>query len=1184
MDRIVDHTKFVAEGAVVNWDEAWRKQASAAEQMHMEPPRPPKSQFDLQLRWHVSALAGVPPMPFTVWERIDKDILEPISLSLSGGGILSWGGEPLVTLEVECKPINPGAPCALYGFRRGSKTVEIIAVSEVRQGVGPFRLTIRAGSITFARLDNANVLSARAVTADDTVNKGQWKEVEFVGFPYNEGDWASLGYEGKKQGLAGNLLPPGEAGVERLKRAGPTLGWWPATETGHQAPRWDAPDSGGLIKEIQQLLLPPVGELFNGMPANQQVNHRALIDASFDSGAGQPPSVTSSQMNVPVLGTLQVATGTDPFVAIATGFGTGYPLNGDKLRSLPDYMVTATYPKGIDGQNPIEFAWVIPRPDTHMEAPAPAGMTASRAGLVAPARRNKEWRETVAVDWQALPATSLLFPRASGVAVARFDPATNDVAESLLERHDSGGWRPLAPMPRPAPHTDRIRIVDSQRLLPMDGTPLVNGYAVACQDPFGLWSKWKDVRYSSTEPPSPIPVLGEASLVATWTGSPQCSAVVEATFTLDWSVRSPSFVQLPISIFPAAFNGAPTPAGVGPFTAIAGGQQRTVTISFNGDQPQTITPGTTVSWITTQPVEDGNPIPPDPNDDRRRYRIVVTGLILNYANAGDYGAAIWARELAPVRPDWGALTPTPHRAFASSPVPVQVPFVPLPVVPLGSLPDSEGCSHVEIRTSGLGGSQTVVVWSSSETRIRQAAGVGPIPGNQSLSQRFVALKSAFRGLSNEMKRSVFSREHELAAGPASADHKLPRGSKEIYFFAATGRTRTNIDSPWPTSEDQLQAAVAPVLVSPAVPELSAAFNTAGTRIVLEMSVRSRVPVAGFEVHRTYKGPITASAAMMGPPLATVAATLATDAENPAGLRYAASFTDPAAGDWRPTYYRIVAIPALASTDHEKGRVGRRSPDSSLTSLLLPPGTPPDLTLVAADEWGTPRNGLLMRIRTSAPVEKLGAGPFTLTCRQQGTEFTTTLHEIPVASTAVPPANAAAGVFTRGNRSGGFTEIAVWFTRPNPQTTVTASLRLVDPLGRSTELTEVFAADPMVPAPVITITGSRRVAQGHIVTFTMNAPTRPDPAGVWSLTAAARRNVGTPVSGNVTVNVLDIPDVDTLPQNQPGRIVLARRTNDTNPVSPKVEYLAMVRVPRPFRIALKLTDPLGRTANADQQVP
>jgi hypothetical protein len=1184
MDRIVDHTKFVADGALVNWDEAWRKQASAAERIHLPAPPEPKRQFDLQLRWQVSELAGVPPMPFTIWERIDKDVLEPISLSPTGDGVWNWGGEQLVILEVECRPNNPAAPCALYGYRCGSRVTEIVAVSEIRQGVGPFRLMIRAGSITFARLDNATVLSARAATSANVVNKGQWKEVEYVGFPYNEGDWAGLDYEGTKQGLVGSTMPPGEAGVERLKRASPPLGWWPVTETVQEAPPWEAPNPDGLIKEIQQLLLPPVGQLFNGLPANQQHNHRALVNASFDSGSGQPPSVTSSQMRVPVLGTLQVATGTDPFVAIATGFGTGYPLNADSVRNVSDYMVTATYPKGIDGQNPVEFAWVIPRPDMHMATPAPSGMTALRTGLVAPATRNRAWRETVAIDWQAMPNMSLLFPRVSGVAVARFDPATNDVAESLLEKHDSGGWRPFAPMPRPDPHGDRIRLVDSQRLLPMDGTARVDGYAVACQDPFGLWSPWKDLQYNATEPPPPIPILGEASLVATWNGSPQCSTVLEATFTLDWSVRSPSFVQLLISIFPAAYNGATTPTGVGPFAAIAGGQQRAITISFNGDQPVTNSAGSTVTWITTEPEENPNPIPPDPNDDRRRYRVVLTGLILNYANAGDYGAAIWARELAAARPDWGALTPTPHRAFASSPVPVLVPFVPLPVVPLGSLPDSEGCSHVDIRTSGLGGAQTVIIWSSSETRVRQAASIGPIPANMSLSERFVALKAAFTGLSDEMKRSVFSREREMPAGQVSTDHKLPRGSKEIYFFTATGRTRTNIESPWPTSVDQLQAAAAPVLVSPAVPELSAAFNTEGTRIALEVSVRSRVPVTSFEVHRTYKGPITASAAMMGPPLATVAATQTADAENPAGLRYAASFTDAAPGDWRSAHYRIVAIPNLTTLDHENGRVGRRSPDSSLTSLLLPPATPPDLALVSADEWGTPRNGLLLRIRTSAPVEKLGVGPFTLTCQQQGTEFTTTLDDIVSGSTTVPPANVGSGTFTRGTRSGGFTEIAVWFTRPNPQTTVPSTLRLVDPLGRTTELTEVLAADPLVPTPSIRITGSRRLALGHLMTFTMNAPTRPDPAGVWMLTVAARRTIGVPVSGNISVAVHDIPDVNTVPPNQPGRVVVTRRTDNSNPANLKVEYLALVRVLRPFRFTLKLTDPVGRTANADQQLP
>ncbi len=1184
MDRIVDHTKFIADGAIVNWEEAWRKQASAAQQMNQRPPPEPKRQFDVQLRWQVSASAGVPPVPFTVWQRVDKDILEPVLLSQSADGVLVWSGEPLVTLDIECRPINRAEPTALYGYRQGSTVTAIVAVSEIVRGTGPFRLTIRAGSITFARLDNATLLSARATTANAVANKAQWKEVEFVGLPYDKAQWAGLDYEGQKQGLVSNLVQPFDAAVERLARAGAPLGWWPVTEMGHEAPAWDTPDGPGLVSEIQKMLLPVVGQLFQpGLPPKQQATQRAMVNADFNSGAGQPRTVTSSRMNVPVLGTLQVVSGTDPNVALATGFGTGYPLNADEARSATDYMVTATYPKGMDGLNPIELAWIIPRPTIHSSAAAAAGMTATRAGLVSPERRNRPWRETVAIDWQALPATSLLFPRISGASIARFDPMDNAPATCLLERHDSGGWRPLAPMSRPSPHADRIRLVDSQRLLPMDGTALSNEYTVACQDPFGLWSSWNDIEYSSVEPLPPVPVLGESSLVATWSGSPQCAAVLEATVTLDWSVRSPAFAQLKVSIFPSPYNGAPTPAGVDPLTTIAGGQNISILIQFNGDQPLTSTAGCTVAWISNKPDEGPFPIPPDPNNDIRRYRIVMTGLTLDYATTSDYGAAIWAREVAAGRPDWGAFTPTPHRAFASSPVPVLVPTFNLPVVPLGSLPDSEGCSHVDIRTSGLVGAASVVIWSASETRIRQAAGSGPIPQNNSLSERFVELKAAFTGLSNELKRSVFSRERELPAGPASVDHKLPRGSKEIYFFLATGRTATNIESPWPLSVGQLQAAAAPTLVAPAVPELSAAFNAAGDHIQLEMSVRSRVPVTAFEVHRTYKGPITASAAMMGPPIASVPALQGAEAANPQGLRYAATFTDPAFGDWRPAFYRVVAIPALVTVDLENGRIGRRSPDSSLTTLLLPPITPTDLTLVGTDEWGAPPNGVLIRIRTSARFEKFAAGSFTLSCEQQDKVFSSTLEAIPIASTTTAPTSVGSGTFTRTARSGGLAEIGIWFMRPNHQTQVTAKIHLTDPLGRSNEIAVVIAADPLVPMPVIAITGSKVVPPARVVTFTMNAPLGIDPAGTWMLDASARRIAGFSPAASVRMTVPAIPDASAVLPNSPGRLIIARQKNATDPGGPKVEYLARIRVARPFRLTLKLTDPLGRSTSVDQLI-
>lgn len=1174
MDRIADAEAFIADAAVTDWATLWQSQQASLARAHRAPmPGQPRPR-DVQVRWYVSKNVGAPPMPFTVWRRRDKDSLLPLAAN-QVGDVVRWGGVPMFTLALTCTPIDPSRPCALWGFRRHQGLRAAVGVSRTALGLGPHRLTVRAGSMTSARLVNAQLVSAEATTVDAVINHAAWDELEIVGLPYDPNAWNSLDYRGEKQGMVSSLTSPFDAAVERLKRAAPEVGWWPITESGHSAPPWELPDFGGLVKEVQNELLPHLGPLFQpGLTTKLQRFATATHNVDPPTQDGRVAVVDSSRMLVPLLGTLQLAAGTDPYLAMAAGFGTGYPYDPER-RADQDLMITASYPKGIDGSGAIEYAWPIPAPESHAAMAAPSGFTATRAGLIDPVLRDTPWRETVALDWQALPA-SFFFPRAAAAAAARFDPTSTADAVSLLEKRASGGWRPLAPVRRPEPHTDQVRLVDVNRPLPMDGTTVTTGYAVAQQDQFGIWSPWKDGLRTAVEPGQPTPALGHVAMSSTYAGTPQCATDLDMTLTLDWLSRTPSFVQLAVSIFPAAYNGAPTPAGVGPFSAVAGGQQITITFRFNGDQPISLTPGCTVDWIAQH--TDDLPAPmADLGDETRRYRVRMAGLTLNFAATNHFGAAVWARELSAGHGTWGPLSPTPVRGFASSPVPIIVPSVPLPIVPLGSLPDAEGRSHVSIRLTGLPGAAKLIVWTATEIRIRQAAGLGPIPSNESLSQRFVAAKVAFNGLSQDKKQNIFSRLVEVLPGAASTDVTIPRGNHEINFYVATGRTQAGLESPWPTTVDQLQAAAAPSVISPSVPELSAAFVSPGglDRIGLSMSVRSNVAVQAFEIHRTYKSPITASTSMMGPTLASVAATLSVDPATPAGVRYEAAFVDPSAGDWRTAHYRVVAVPTLSVTDQNAGRLGRRSPDSSLSSLLLPPSSAPDLTLIATSEWGTLSDGVLIRVSTDAPVDASPLGAFSLRCDAL-TTFAADVDAIAIASTVVPPATVTNGTFTRTVRSAGRAEIAMWFRRPTPQVPVNALVTLTDPLGRARTVPVAIPADPLTLLPVITIIGTRLVGPMVVVSFALNAPTATSPAGDWTLGVRARRTVSPPLGASLVMTVPSIPDVGTLPPNTPGRLILARQT-----VGTKTSYLLGVRIARPFRLQLVLTDLLGRTASFAQ---
>ena len=1191
MDRIVDPSRFVAEGALVNWAAAWREQVTAANGFHVPISRDPKRALDLQLRWYVSSLAGVPPQPFTVWRRRDKDRLEPLevqTIDSNGDRYVVWDGTPLLTLQLRCDPIDPARPSAAWGFRTSEGITSAVGVSRAVSGAGQRTLRVRAGSMTFVKLVNAQVVSARGTAVSDVVNNAVFEEWEYVGLPYDDGRWAGLSYHGEKQGMVAALTDPVDAAVQRLRRAAPVTGWWPVTESGHPAPVWEEPDFDGLVKEIQRDLLENVGEVFGaGVVPAAQGALRIKRDVAPPTQDGRVARVDTSTVSSPPFGTLMLAATTDPFAAIGVGFGTGYPLGGENgVGEDVDMMITATYPDGLDGRGFAEYAWVVPWPDQHQRMTPPGSLTARRTGLLDPPVRNAPWRETIGLEWDALPR-SVLFGRAAGAAAARFDPATGSPAEALLDKRESGGYRPLAPQRQPKPRTDRVLVNDAGLPLPVDGSAVSRGYAVAQQDPYGIWSPWEDVAYSGSEPRPPVPVISEVSLLTSYGGTIVCPGALSVTLTIDWSTRTPSFVQLPLVMFPAPFNGAPIPAGTSPFGAPpAGGHRLDLTFRFNSDTPSPLVPGLTVRCLSQTGDAEVAPGEAAQGPGSRRYRLEFQrgDFLFDYAATAHWGLAAWAREVAQGRPDWGDTSPQPSRAFASSPVPIIVPSVPLPAPPLGSLPDAEGKSHVSLRLTGLPGAQKLVIWTASEVRLREMAGVGAIPAQLTLAERFAEMKAAFGALAVSQQREAFARVQELTPGPVSVDVALPRGSSEISFFAVTAVTPANVESPWPSSVDQLQAAAAPQLVGPATPSVSAAFveTIGGPRIGLSLAVHSTVEVIGFEIHRTYIAGASASTGMMGPAVVSVPVAAVPGADTPAGVRYEATWTDPNVGDWRPANYRVRAVPMLSLADRQRGLVARRSADSTLASLLLPPAEAPQLTLVSTGVWGAGSAGVLVKVTTDAPVAALPIGPFTLAADVTTptgapvAAVSSVVSEVAEASVDNPP-GAVPGI-TRTARSGGSTTFALWFERPVAGAAVDVRMVLTDPLGRRRVLTTTVPGFVPPVGPTVKITSVGPSGTGAVVRFRTNAPAVAGPAGPHHLRILVRRTVSPPQSATFEAAFPDIPDVDRLFPVIPGRIVVVR-TRDGR----AVDYSVRVRVSRPFLIAISVTDPAGNTVRADRTV-
>lgn len=1191
-DRVVDAGLFVAEGALVDWGRVIAAQRGFTRHSNRRGQRfESELGGELQLRWHVSEDAGVPRVPFTVWLRTGRDDPQRADVSSFTRGtdtILTWDRTQMATVVVTCEPVDPARPCALWGFRRAGGLTSAVAVSTVATGTGPHTLEIRAGSITYARLTNARARSVRVVAAADVVASDEWRPFEIVGLPYDADAWSSTNYEGKEQGLVDAPTDPFDAAVQRLERAAPRAGWWPATESGHPVPPWDSPAPDQLVEEIRTALLAHVEHLFqpSQVPALQRDLRVAQV-ADPPTQDGRVAVVTTSRVTLPPFGALVVPATTDPLVSLGTGFGTGYGLGGpDEIGPHVDWMVTATYPEGISGRaGSEEYAWFVPWPDAVFHMTPPGSLSAARAGLTAPAVRGDPWRETVSLEWDALPR-SMLFGRAVGAAALVFDPSTTVEATALLERHDSGGWRPLVPQPRLDPHGDRVAVNDRARELPRDGSDLLSGYAVAQQDPFGVWSSWEDVFHSTAEPNQPIPVISEFTALSRYVGTANCPTDVVVVITIDWTSRAPAFVQVPLVMWSAAFVGAPDPAGLSPFGPVpAGGRRVDLTMRFVGDVPDSLVAGLAIDCLAPDR-DDVVAAGADQGLGSRRYRLSYSALTLDFGATAQWGLAAWARELVGGRPAWGATSPLPSHTFSSSPVPIIVPAVPLPIVPLGSLPDSEGRSHVALRLTGLPGAAKLVVWSAGEVRVRDAADFGPIPPNLSLSERFVELKSAFTSLSSALKQEVFSRDEELDAGPATEhDVALARGSREITLFAVTAVTPANIESPWPTDIDQLQAAAAPTLVTPGIPELSAAFveTPAGARIELSMATQSSLEVVAFEVHRTFIGEATVSSGTMGPPLPSVAASHVAGAQTPAGDRYEATVVDPSLGDWRAAYFRVVAVPTLGTSDRERGVVTRRSADSMVASLLLPPPDPPILEPVDVEQWGPTGTGVRIRVRTDAPVGRHPLGPFTLAGTASLTDGSPVvavvedIEDVPGGSSTTPPTDAHLGGISRDATSGSQTVFAVWFQRSAITDEVHCRFTLTDPLGRRRDLDVVVPPGTVAPPPTVRITSVVRSGAAVVVLFDTDAPDASTPAGPYLLgvRVSSMFRGGT---ASLQKPLADVPDAEDLGPNPTGKLVVARRR-----LGREVDYGALVRLRTPFHISISVTDPTGRTGSTDRRV-
>jgi hypothetical protein len=1159
VERIVSPARFRAEGAAIPWPQLARRQLAAGkgrlhearydrdatnEITHGVTDERNLSELldkrpgEVHLRWACSAQLGVPPGPFTVWWHPGLEARREVEVRarpIAGGQELTWDGRSAAVLEVEVDPADPTQPVQLFAFRGAAVISTVVGWTQVQPtSAGPVSLVLRAGGFTRAWLFNGSLRRGSVDRLREVVNDDGWQPLELVGLPVEPG--AIDGYDDRKQGFVDAPTTPIDAAVARVERGGPPLGWWPVTELGTLAPPWSPSDPRGVVEEVVQDLLPIVAPIYREVPHQQAsvVHHEPMQRPEQDGvQTGRPKDA-----ELPPFGALLLSATTDPYLALATGFGTAYDVQRDQRWHGRDLLVTADYPETPEGGR-ATYAAYVPWPGPHLATAPVTDLSAGREGLDQPRHRDAPWRETVRLRWRHVEATAAL-GRPSGIAVARAEPAGSPTSTCLLTERIAGGWRTLIPVPEPpAPGTtgsDHDRFVDVAREIPLGSGGRSATYAVATHDVFGVWSPWEDVGHTGPEPAAPVPRVMSLRLDARYEGAPVCPATIELQLALDWTERTPRTIEIAAIAYPATAGDSPPPASASPTGATPPGCHRSdVLVTFGG--AEATAPGVDIVHLDAA----GEPAPPGPaqSNDARRYQLRWGTPALDFGAHGWWGVVVWARLRSDVLPAPGAWIPvaaspgTDGRAYAhaASPVPPAVPPpAPLPGVPVGSTPDSQGRSHVRVRWPAASGTvATYRVWELTEGAVRSvlhdADASVPLHADpdEVLGARLVWLRDQLAaGTGLPAWRARFQKVAEVPGTAQEAEIVLERGSQDLHLFVVTAVTPSGIESPWPTSIDAVQAFAAPRVRTPAAPALRSSFAEAadGTaELVLSVEAASSVPVDEFHLFRTRSVVAARSAETMGPPVAVLPAT-ATGEETDAGEQlHEAAWVGPVPTGWSPTRFRAVAVPV--PTVPPEAVVGTPSPGSPVVVIDVPPGSGPTLAPLDADTFdGT---GIVIATTTDALPRDTAHGVFrfeaivtTVVGSEVAAPLSLPFSAIEEAALGAPPETVSSGsdvapLVRRGGRSAGMSPVALWFRRPTLSDAVRVVVRVTDPLGRVAEETLDVAGGGLTAPPSLDIVDTFMIAgRGALVRFTSDAPVEATSEGTYRLRVRARTSGGSPL--------------------------------------------------------------------------
>ncbi|PVE18453.1 hypothetical protein [Arthrobacter sp. Bz4] len=1206
MSYVFNSRRFQAEGVAINWAVHARTLGGLKEYSRTLKVRP----ANVQLRWLTNQEIGIPSRPFSVWrrpamraERTDFTFRAVVIPSLGGRTLVTWHGTRLVTAHL----FLSGAAGYIYAFAGWPTTSGAVAVRRFEPGAGAVQ--IGAGAMDGLLVDPGIVIESILGTDLAQYDEGMgWEELEHVGLPVDSARWAGTAYGSHPQGMlvdasgpAPALTDPVTAAGQRLERGAPSSGWDPHLTAGITAPGWQEPDFTAVIDDANASLVHHLAVISNSHPPQEHAGRTIAITMpppANSSGGSAPGSPTTSLVSP--WGMTLLAAGADPYAALTLGMGTAYgpdelPKDDHGERSGYDYLVTATYEKGLDGQSAERtYAAVVPSPQPGIAPLAPAGVLVRTMGYLRPMDRDAPWRTSLRTGWERPLATPLARPRS--FAFARVSRPGDLAASSLLPPRVGGGWLPGiindAPVEGdPAPH--RISAVDREIPIPTDPGSISPSYSVAHQDLYGLWSKWRTAGVTVDQPAVDGVRIVSAALTAV--GSPTAGSLVaaqlEVEFLWDWSARGPLAIRFAGRLFAAPLHGSQPPD-----TSVPGGLQRSLggggafaDVVFVGDEGSG--GGMTLTGLNLAGdavVEMG---PAGQGERERRYRLRIPGFSLDFDASGHIGLALWAIGRERVLPQrWGAWPADPSVVTTSDPRPPAVVMNTLPTVALGSLPDANGESHARLSWSSAGSVAGYAIYESTETKLLQNAGLPPADLEAPLSQRLEAMKDVFN---NDPSRRAFTRRNATLVSGTSADVTLPRGTTDIHAFVIIGVSAGQVEAPWPSgpdAADQWFAYAVPRRSQPAPPtlELHAVEDAGVYKARVLVGARDGAAVTRVELHRVRVDEAVASLGTMGPPVAAVSASTPgwTIGAGPApgGIRTLDGFDVPD-GSWKRLWYRATV---WSSDDPSRGILGDRSDASSAAWVVVPPAGPPDLSaLTVAPGAGGPGE-VLVRWTSRAPAVRSPLGTHRISVAATvplGAALIDSSEQLGLVTEVEP--TTGSGFWRIEALAGAPTGYRALLRRADPGDIIEVRVIITDPLGRTSTETVTVPPGSLLPAPEINglALARRQPLTGVLAEWQSSTPPAATPAGSFRLRVTLRPRAsgpfpGRPFPGRPPRPVVIDGNLEEVPVATPE--AASTRTQVGRYPSRAGEYWVYSPA-APDRITVRLTGPDGRSAEQSIQL-